>query len=169
VSQRPAVAPGLVQIAHSSAGVVGDWDEASGRGQVTGAGKRCQITGGEVQGGRTGEHRVVNGRVVAGEVQVGVCGPGQGVAGRACAGAGGPNHIGELAEPFDGDGIGDLLHAGEVFVQHRLAVLDLGGQPTGGDGIPAFGLGQLAGRCDDQPSAGGPHTLTTIFDSHTRY
>ena len=56
-------------------------------------------------------------------------------------GSGGPNHIGELAEPVVGDGLSDLFHAGEVLVQHRLAVLDLGGQPTGGDGIPAVGLG----------------------------
>jgi hypothetical protein len=34
-------------------------------------------------------------------------------------------------------------------------------------GIPAFGLGQLAGRCDDQPSAGGPLTLTAILDGDT--
>ena len=74
-----------------------------------------------------------------------MCNPGQGVAGRAGAGAGGPNHVGELAEPVDGDGISDLFHAGEVLVQDRLAVFDLGGQPTGGDGIPAFGLGQRDG------------------------
>ena len=51
MSQRSAVAPGLVQVAHSSAGVVGDWDEAGGRGEVTGAGKRCQVTGGDQQCG----------------------------------------------------------------------------------------------------------------------
>jgi hypothetical protein len=83
------------------------------------------------------------------------------------AGAGGSNHIRELAEPVDGDGLSDVFHAGDVLVQHRLAVFDLGGQPTCGDGIPAFGLGQLAGRCDDQPSAGGPLTLTAILDGHT--
>ena len=49
-----------------------------------------------------------------------------------------------------GDGISDLFHAGEVFLQQRLAVLDLRGQPTRRHSIPAFGLGQPAGRCDDQ-------------------
>ena len=97
-----------------------------------------------------------------------MCNPGQGVAGRRGAGAGGPSHIGELAEPVDGDGISDLFHAGEVLVQNRLAVFDLGGQPTCGDGIPAFGLGQLAGRCDDQLSAGGPLTVTAILNGHTQ-
>ena len=92
---------------------------------------------------------------------------GQGVA-AAGVGAGGPNRIGELAEPVDGDGISDLFHAGEVLVQDGLAVFDLGGQPTGGDGIPAFGLGQLAGRRDDQLSAGRPLALTAIFDGHDR-
>jgi len=62
-----------------------------------------------------------------------------------------------------------LIHAGEVFVQHGLAVFDLGGQPTGGHRVPAVGLGQLAGRGDDQPSAGGPVALATIGDGHTRY
>src|SRR5262249_6953433 len=78
------------------------------------------------------------------------------------------NHLGELAEPVDGDGIGDLFHAGEVLVQDRLAVFDLGGQPTCGDGVPAFGLGQLASRCDDQPSTGGPLAFAPILDGHTR-
>ena len=92
---------------------------------------------------------------------------GQGVAGCVGVGAGGPHHVGELAEPVDGDGIGEFLHAREVLVQDRLAVFDLGGQPTGGDGIPAFGLGQLAGRCDDQPTAGGSLTCTAIPNGHT--
>ena len=92
---------------------------------------------------------------------------GPGRRGGVGVGAGGPHHIGELAEPVDGDGIGELLHAREVLVQDGLAVFDLGGQPTCGDGIPAFGLGQLASGGDDQPSASGALSLTTILDGHT--
>jgi hypothetical protein len=129
--------------------------------------RRC-VFGGEAQGGRTGEHRVVDRGVVAPEVDVGVCDAGQDIAGGAGVGTGGPNRIGELAEPIHGDGIGDFLHAREVLVQDRLAVFDLGRQSTGGDGIPAFGLGQTPGRCDDQASASGTLTCTAIIDGHTR-
>ena len=51
VSQWPAVAAGLVQIAGSSAGVVGDRDEPGRGGEVTGAGKCGQVTGGDEQCG----------------------------------------------------------------------------------------------------------------------
>ena len=103
--------------------------------------------------------------MVVGEVEIGACNSGQGNAG---VGTGGPNRIGEFAEPVDSDGISDLLHAGEVLVEDGLAVFDLGGQATGGDGIPAFGLGQPAGRCDDQLSASRPLALPAIFDGHDR-
>ena len=52
----------------------------------------------------------------------------------------------EFAESLDGDRRGDVFHAREVFVEHRLAVLDLGRQPAGGDGLPTVFLGELARR-----------------------
>ena len=39
--------------------------------------------------------------------------------------------------------------------QHRLAALDLGRQPAGGDRIPALTLGQGARRRRDEPATGG--------------
>ena len=42
--QWPAVAAGLVQVARSSAGVVGNGDQPGRGGEVPGAGKRCQVT-----------------------------------------------------------------------------------------------------------------------------
>jgi hypothetical protein len=93
--------------------------------------------------------------------------PGQRPFGRAGARAGGPNDLGELAEPLDGDGIGDLFHALKVLVQHRLAVLDFGRQPTGGHRVPALGFGQRASRCDDQLPAGGALTRPAILNGHT--
>ena len=135
-------------------------------------GERCgqlrrDVLGGEVQSGRAGEHRVVDGRVVAGEVEVGVRDAGQGGVSRIGVGARRPHRFGELAEAVDGDGVSDLFHAGEVLVQHGLAVLDLGGQPARGHGVPAFGLGQGAGGGDDQLPAGGPLTLSAIVSGHT--
>ena len=114
-----------------------------------------------------GEHRVVNGRIGAGEVEIGVRNSGQRVPRLANARASGPKRIGELIEPVDGDSISDVFHTGEVLVQHGLAVFDLGGQPTRGDGVPSFGLGQPAGCRDDQLSSGRPLALTAILDGHT--
>jgi hypothetical protein len=55
-----------------------------------------------------------------------------------------------------------------VLVEHGLAVLDLGGQPPGGDSIPAFGLRQLTGGTDDQSPTGGAFSLAAILDTHIR-
>ena len=54
--------------------------------------------------------------------------------------------LGELAETLECDGLDDVLHRREVLVEHWLAVLDLRGQPAGGDRIPALELGKGAGR-----------------------
>src|SRR5688572_22440195 len=73
---------------------------------------RGSVLGGEVQGRRTGEHRVVDGRVVAGEFQIRVRDGGQAVTGGAVPSV--SNRIRELAETVDGDRISELVHAGEV-------------------------------------------------------
>ena len=52
---------------------------------------------------------------------------------RLGAGAGCAELFGEFAKSIERDGRGDLVHAREVLVEHGLAVLDLGGQPPGGD------------------------------------
>jgi hypothetical protein len=54
-----------------------------------------------------------------------------------------------------------------VFVEHGLAVLDLSRQPPCGDGIPALGLGKLAGGVDDESMTRGSLPGTTIFSGHT--
>ena len=74
--------------------------------------------------------------------------------------------VGEFAESLDGDRRDDALHAGEVLVEHRLAVFDLGGQPAGGDGVPALLFGQLARRGGDQLASGGSLALPAILDGH---
>ena len=74
--------------------------------------------------------------------------------------------VGEFAESLDGDRGDDVFHAGEVLVEHRLAVFDLGGQPAGGDGVPALLLGQRASGGGDQLAAGGALARAAIFDGH---
>ena len=77
-----------------------------------------------------------------------------------------PQGFGELAETLQCDGLDDVFHRCEVLVEHRLAVLDLGGQPTGGDRIPALALGKGAGRCDDESATGSAITEPTVCDGH---
>jgi hypothetical protein len=55
-----------------------------------------------------------------------------------------------------------------VLVEHGLAVLDLGGQSPGGDSIPAFCLGLLAGGTDDQSTTSGAFSLAAVLDAHIR-
>jgi hypothetical protein len=106
--------------------------------------------------------------MVLGEAQIGLRDSGQSIAGRAGARVSSPKGADEFFEAFDRHRIGDLFHATEVPVQDRLAVLDLRRQPARGHRIPAFCLGQGAGRGDDQLTTGGPLTLPTILDGHAR-
>jgi hypothetical protein len=71
-------------------------------------------------------------------------------AGRAGAQPSIPNHIRELAEPVVAMASAVYSMPVKSFLRHRLAVLDLRGKPTRRHSTPALGLGQLAGRSDDQ-------------------
>jgi hypothetical protein len=102
------------------------------------------------------EHRGVDGRPGPGEVQIRV---GQGEQGRA-------RRVGQLAEPFDGDGRHDRVLALEVAVENRLAVLDPFGEAARGHRAPALHLGELAGRGDDQPVPFRSFALAALLCGH---
>ena len=74
----------------------------------------------------------------------------------------------ELAETLQCDGLDDVFHGCEVLVEHWLAVLDLGGQPTGRNRIPALALGKGAGRCGDESAAGSAITKQAVCDGHAQ-
>src|SRR6202042_2902156 len=84
--------------------------------------------------------------------------------GRAAARCG--ERAAEFGESLDCDRRDDVLHAGEVLVEHRLAVFDLGRQPACGDGVPAFLFGQRACRGGDELASGGSFARPAILDGH---
>jgi hypothetical protein len=67
----------------------------------------------------------------------------------------------QLGETVQCHGSDDRVLAGEVAVEHRLAVLDPLGEPAGRHGVPAVGLGQLARDVADQPVPLGPLSLAS--------
>jgi hypothetical protein len=76
--------------------------------------------------------------------------------------------LGEVPESIDGDSLRKLIHVGEVRIENGLAVLDLGGQPTRGDGFPSFGFGELARRRDNQAASRISLARATVLDGHTK-
>ena len=124
------------------------------------------VVGREGQRGGAGEHRVEQGRIVMGKSDERVGDSRQGVSAVGGTAARRRERVGELAESLHGDGGDDSVHAGEVFVQHRLAVLDLGGKPTGGDGVPALDFGDLACGVGNELASRGPVPSPTVFDGH---
>jgi hypothetical protein len=74
--------------------------------------------------------------------------------------------LGELGEPLQGDGLDEVLHRGEVLVDHRLAVLDLGGQPARRHRLPALPLGEQSGGGGDEPTAGVALAGPTVRGGH---
>jgi hypothetical protein len=49
-----------------------------------------------------------------------------------------------------------------------VAVLDFGGQPTCGDGIPSLRFGDPTSRDDDQLTTGSAVSFATLLDGHAR-
>ena len=127
-----------------------------------GRGVRC----GEAHRGGAGEHRVEQSRVVVGKPDERVGDSRQGVPAVGSTAARRRERVGELTESLHGDGGDDSVHAGEVLVQHRLAVLDLGGKPAGGDGVPALVFGELACGVGDELASRGPVPGPAVFDGH---
>jgi hypothetical protein len=150
-------------------GVAPAGDHVHGRTQFAECRSRLgrRVVGGEGQGGRPDEHRVKQHRAVvrkSDERESNSC-DGVGTVNRATARRG--KRFSEFSEPLNGDSGDDVFHAGEVFVEHGLAVFDLGGQPAGGDGVPAFVLGKPARGGGDQFTAGGALTRAAVFDGHS--
>src|ERR1700759_4856469 len=53
-----------------------------------------------------------------------------------------------------------------MLVQHRLAVFDFGGKPTGGYRVPSFGFGQSPRRADDQLMARRSVAGAAVLECH---
>ena len=149
-------------------GIPGTGDHVDGRAQLVKGrvelGRR--VVSGEGNGRRAGEHRVEQRLVVAGKTDERVGNSGQRIpaVGRAAAGRG--QRVAEFGETLNGDRRDDAFHAGEMLVEHGLAVLDLGGQPAGGDGVPALFFGQLASRGGDEPATSGSFARSAVLDGH---
>ena len=86
---------------------------------------------------------------------------------RCCGGV--SQDVGEFGEALDRDGSHDGVLVLEVAVEDGLAVLDAFREPPGGDGIPALGLGELAGRGDDPVVALGSFALAAVGDGHEQH
>src|SRR6185312_126263 len=99
--------------------------------------RRRGVLSREVQSRGPGEHRVVERRVLRGEAAVSAGNPADLVVRRGATATGGAQRRGELAKALQGNSFDDVVHRPEMLVEHRLAVLDLGGQPACGDRVPA--------------------------------